>query len=51
MSGPNTRTASGSMPVTGADRRAMREGRMTVALFDRNGMAESPIAAAPTIPK
>lgn len=51
MSGPNTRTASGSMPVTGADRRAMREGRMTVALFDRSGISESPITPAPTIPK
>jgi hypothetical protein len=42
MSGPNTRTASGSMPVTGADRRAMREGSMTVALFDRSGMSRIP---------
>lgn len=51
MSGPNTRTASGSMPVTGADRRAMREGRMTVALFDRSGMSESPLPSSPSIPK
>lgn len=51
MSGPNTRTASGSMPVTGADRRAMREGRMTVALFDRSGMSESPLPTNPSIPK
>ncbi|MEO6446002.1 MAG: amidase family protein [Gemmatimonadaceae bacterium] len=45
ISGPGMMSASGSLPLSGQDRRALASGRLTLALFTSGGVSESALPA------
>ncbi len=45
LAGPAMREASGAFPLAGIDRRALAAGRMQLAIFTAEGMAEIPLRA------
>jgi hypothetical protein len=47
LAGPDARTASGSVPLTWADRTALRDGKLSVQLLTRSGATNE----QPVVPK
>jgi len=47
LAGPGMRSASGSLPLTGQDRRALAGGALLLALFTTDGVGERAVRAVP----